>query len=235
MSTILAADTSTSFCTVALWRDGALLAESTLAEERLHSERLLAMIDDLLRSVRLELREIDVLAITTGPGSFTGLRVGVSAFKGLALGAGKPLVGVSTLDAMARIAPLTDGVLCPLIDARMDEVYGARYRVVGGTREKLCADTVGPVEMLLEKTDGPVYCLGDGAIRYRDRILATGCPVYFAPPESAFPRAAAVAAEAAVLLELGTETNPGLIEPVYLRKSQAEEARDARALEQADS
>lgn len=228
MSTILAADTSTSFCTVALWRDRSLLAESTLARERLHSERLLEMLDTLFHQTDLTLETMDALAITKGPGSFTGLRVGVAAFKGLALGACKPLVGVPTLDAMARLAPVTDGLVCPLIDARMEEVFGAVYEVKNGRPKKSGPEYIGPVEALIADLGEPVYFLGDGAEKYRARIDSVMPDALFASAETTFPRASAVAAEAESMLEAGACSDPALLEPVYLRKSQAEQARDAR-------
>lgn len=222
---ILSADTSTAYYSVGLSDDEHVLAEVTVEGGRKHSERLLETVDWLLRECGLELGDVEMLAISHGPGSFTGLRVGVSAWKGLALGADLPLVGVSTLDAMARLFPAPEGVLCPLLDAKMHEVYGALYRFENGQRLKVKTDSVGPVEEMLEGLPGPVMCLGEGAEEYRDRIEQVLPEAAFAPEGYNFPRASAVACEAMHALSKGASCDAAQLRPVYLRKSQAEQAR----------
>jgi len=232
MTTILAADTSTSVNTVALWRDGAVLAETTAACGRRHSERLLLTVEWALGEAGLRLEDVDILAVSIGPGSFTGLRIGVAAWKGLALGMERPLLGVPTLDAMTRTSLFHDVLVCPFLDARMGEVYGAVYRYSGTVREKLTPDRVGVVEDLLSSLPaGPAWFLGDGAALYRERIAGRVPGALFATGALAVPRASAVAVEAAMLLEQGAPADPAAAAPVYLRQSQAETNRARRQRE----
>ena len=222
---ILSADTSTAYYSVALNSDDHVLAEVSVEGGRKHSERLLETVDWLLHETGFKLNEIDLLAISHGPGSFTGLRIGVAAWKGLAAGAGLSLVGVSTLDAMARLVAVCDGCVCPLLDAKMQEVYGAIYRFEDGARVKMQADTVCPVEDLLHGLSGKVMFFGEGAEVYRHRIEDVLPEATFASGACSFPRASAVALEALHALAEGAPRDPALVRPVYLRKSQAEEAR----------
>ena len=229
---ILAADTGTAVNTVALCRDGQILAEATAASPRLHSERLLATVDWVLAEAQVDIHAVDVLAISIGPGSFTGLRIGASAWKGLAFAADKPLVAVPTLDALSRLATPFEGTVVAAIDARMQEVYGAVYRHAGGAREKLREDAVLPIAGLLVGLSGPVYCMGDGFTAYRDAAIAALPSAIFAPLHLNAPRASAVAAEAVAMLEAGAPSDASLVSPVYLRASQAEmnRAKSAGAL-----
>lgn len=226
---VLAADTGTSVNTVAVCREAKVLAESSAESPRLHSERLLATVDWVLGEAQLTIHDVDVLAIAIGPGSFTGLRIGASAWKGLALAARKPLVAVPTLDALARLACAHDGTVAVAIDARMNEVYGAVYRISGGQPEKIREDAVLPMAALLSGLSGAVYCLGDGFDRYREAALAALPGAVFAPGHLNAPRASAVAAEALALIDGGAETDGGRVSPVYLRASQAEMNRAAAA------
>jgi len=223
---ILAADTSTAINTVAVCCDKRLLAESIVACGRSHAERLLATVDWVLSEAGLELGDLDALAISIGPGSFTGLRVGTATWKGLAFAQKLPLVAVSTLDAMARLGAFRDVVVCPLLDARMGEVFGAAYRFDGAARTKLTPDRVCPVETILEEVSEASVFLGDGAAVYRDRILAKVPEAVFVEPLCAVPRASAVAHEAVCLQAQGVSTDAAQVSPIYLRKSQAEENRD---------
>ncbi|MBI4557131.1 MAG: tRNA (adenosine(37)-N6)-threonylcarbamoyltransferase complex dimerization subunit type 1 TsaB [Candidatus Hydrogenedentes bacterium] len=222
---ILAADTATEINTVAVCDDDEVLAETIVRCERAHTERLLETVDWVLDQASAKLGAMDALAISVGPGSFTGLRVGVATWKGLAVGAKLPLVGVPTLDAMTRVAPFRDGCVCPLLDARMGEVFGALYCFEGGQRLKLRPDAVGRVETLLEDLPGPVTFLGNGAALFRARIHAAVPEARFAPAWCALPRAAAVAAEARSMIETGTPADAAQVIPVYLRPAQAEKMR----------
>lgn len=225
---ILAADTSTSINTVAVCDDGRVLAEIIVECGRSHSERLIDTVDWVLAEAGLKIEDMDALAISVGPGSFTGVRVGVATWKGLALGARLPLAPVPTLDAMTRLGAFREGLLCPLLDARMREVFGAVYRFTNGRREKLTPDRVCPVDSLLDEIDGDAVFLGNGAELYRERILERRPGAAFAPAICSVPRASAVAAEAQALIEQGVCTDAALVSPVYLRKSQAEINRARR-------
>ena len=225
---ILAADTSTSINTVAVCDDGRVLAEIIVECGRSHSERLIDTVDWVLAEAGLKIEDMDALAISVGPGSFTGVRVGVATWKGLALGARLPLAPVPTLDAMTRLGAFREGLLCPLLDARMREVFGAVYRFTNGRREKLTPDRVCPVDSLLDEIDGDAVFLGNGVELYRERILERRPGAAFAPAICSVPRASAVAAEARALIEQGVCTDAALVSPVYLRKSQAEMNRARR-------
>jgi tRNA threonylcarbamoyladenosine biosynthesis protein TsaB len=209
---------------VAVCRDDAVLHETVTHCGRTHTRRLLGMTQDTLAGAGVSLNEVDAFAISRGPGSFTGVRVGVAAWKGLALAVDRPLVGVDTLDALARGSGAVDGVLCAMLDARMKEVFSAIYRFQGGRRERIAGPMVAPVESVLaELPPGRAAFAGDGAEAYRDRIAAACPEALFCPPCVSFPRAGAVAAEARAALEGGQDASA---EPVYLRKSQAELARE---------
>ncbi len=182
----------------------------------------------VLGQAGLDLKGLDALAISIGPGSFTGLRIGAATWKGLALGAGLPLVAVPTLDAMTRLGAFRDSLVCPLLDAKMGEVFGAVYRFVQGRRTRMTPDQVCAVEDLIGGIEDDILLLGDGAVRYRERIETSVPWADFVDELCSMPRASAVAMEGLMLLEHGTCTDPARVAPVYLRKAQAEENR-ARA------
>ncbi len=224
---IVAADTSTSTNTVAVCSRDHVLAETIVEAGRRHSERLLETVQWLLAEASLALTDIDCLAISTGPGSFTGLRVGVATFKGLASGLQRPLVGVPTFDAMSRLVLVESGVICPVLDARMKEVFAAAYDVSPYGRQKIVDDCVCPLDAFLARVPAPALFYGQGASLYHDQILAAMPTARFAPPMHAMPRASAVAAEAYARLDAGDAGDAGRVVPVYLRKSQAELNRAA--------
>ena len=226
---ILAADTTTSVNTVAVCDGDRVLAETFVDCGRSHTERLMATVDWVLGEAGLTLEEVEALAISVGPGSFTGLRVGVAAWKGLALARNLPLAAVPTLDAMTRLSGFRDAVVCPLLDAKMGEVFGAIYRFDGGKRTKLTEDRVGPVEAVLDGIEPRAWFLGDGAALYQGRIMARCTQAMFLPGLCARPRASAVAAEGIALLDGGACADAALVSPRYLRKSQPEEARRSDA------
>jgi tRNA threonylcarbamoyladenosine biosynthesis protein TsaB len=227
---ILAADTSTSVNAVCVVRDGRILAETLVQSGRKHSERLLETVEWVLAEADLRPTDVDTLAVSIGPGSFTGLRVGVAAWKGLALGLGLPLVGVPTLDAMTRLGAFANGLVCPVLDARMHEVFGAVYSFQNGVRNKLTPDRVCPMERFLDDVPGPAVFLGDGASLYAEVIRQRLPEAVFANALCSLPRASAVALEAIDLLRNGASADARTVSPVYLRKSQAEEAQKRAAL-----
>ncbi len=237
---LLAADTSTRYCTVAVCRMGAdysaplrLLAETVVDRHRLHSERLISTADWALKEADVTLQQLGMLAISNGPGSFTGLRIGSAAWKGLALACNLPLVAVPTLDAMSRMPVPADALVVPMLDARMNEVFGAVYRYDRGVRHKLTPDMVCPVESLLAAIPQglglPLIVLGDGVERFEETIRRVCPEAAFMPPPLSMPRASAVALEAMSMLAAGACTDPGAVSPVYLRKSQPEMVRDVQA------
>ena len=220
---ILAADTSTIIGSVALVENESPIGEYTLNVSETHSARLMPTIDRVLADCGMEIAEVDALAIAIGPGSFTGLRIGLATFKGLALAAEKKLVAVPTLDALASSISFSEHMVCPILDARMGEVYAASYRFRDGACEKLSKDAVLSVEELFGEVDETVVLLGDGIPLYRDRIVAIlGERAIFAPRRLWMPRAVNVAVIAKSRLDKGESDDIDTLEPMYLRKSEAE-------------
>lgn len=225
---LLTIDTSTSCCSVALAIDGALAGEYLLALDRTLSERLLAAVDGLLNAAGLAVSELDGFGVALGPGSFTGLRVGVATAKGLALATGKPVAGFSSLAMLAGNLAWTSHPVCPLFDARKNEVYAGLYRCDPLPTE-LMADTVTPPLPFLDRLDGPVVFVGEGAVRYRALITERlGERALFAPVHLHSPRAAAGAELAATLFAQGKAVSAAGLLPVYIRPSEAELARRRR-------
>jgi tRNA threonylcarbamoyladenosine biosynthesis protein TsaB len=220
---ILAADTSTKTGSVALVEDALLIAEYTLNVSETHSARLLPTIDRVLTDAGIGINEVDGLAIAAGPGSFTGLRIGLATFKGLALAGNKKLVAVPTLDALASSLAFCAQLVCPMLDARMGEVYAALYRFKGSSLERISQDLVVTVEDLFREVDEPVVVSGDGIPLYRDRIVSVlGDRAIFAHPRFWIPRAVNVAAIALPRLERGESDDIDALAPIYVRQSEAE-------------
>jgi len=210
-----------------------LIAESRVNVAVTHGERLLAAVDTLLTGARWRVADVDALAVAIGPGSFTGLRIGVSTVKGLAFASGKPVVAVPTLDALAWNLPYAACPVCPLLDARKGEVYMALYLTRGGRLERVTPDrAVAPEAMAQELAGdpgGPIAFVGDGVAPHAgllQRVL--GDDAWLAPPGSRLPSAASVADLARRKLECGETVDPALLVPRYVRPSEAELARERR-------
>ena len=164
---LLAFESSAKSAGAALWQDGALLGEYHQNSGQTHSRTLLKMAEDLLRNCDLSVRELDAVAAAAGPGSFTGLRIGLAAAKGLAWGREIPCVGVSTLEAMALSCALADGVLVCCMDARRQQVYNALFDVTDGVVTRLTEDraiSVGELDEALKKIEKTKILVGDGAL-----------------------------------------------------------------------
>ena len=221
----LGVDTSTSVNTVSLCDNGRVLAETVVDCGRAHAERLMATVAWVLAEAGAGVGDVGLLAVSVGPGSFTGLRIGVAAWKGLALAGGLPLIGVSTLDAMTRIGAFHERTVCPLLDAKMGEVFGAVYRFASGRREKLLAECVLPIDRLLTLAPDDTVFFGDGADLYREAIHAARPYATILGGEFRSPRASAVCMEAEEMLAGGCNTAAADVKPVYLRMSQPEVVR----------
>ncbi|MDD5167867.1 MAG: tRNA (adenosine(37)-N6)-threonylcarbamoyltransferase complex dimerization subunit type 1 TsaB [Syntrophales bacterium] len=168
---ILAIDTSGKSAGLAILDDENVLAEMLLNMEIHHSESLLPAIDHLCRETHIDIRQIDLFACTTGPGSFTGLRIGLSTVKGLALATGKPVTGISTLSALALNASCSPLAICPMLDARKNQIYTALYRQErSGELKVLVPDRLSGLNEFLQLVTEPTLFLGDGAARYRSEI-----------------------------------------------------------------
>lgn len=172
---LLAIETATPAQSVALVEDGRLLAELSYEARSNRGGVLLPTVDQVLKKAGVAARDLDAVAVSVGPGSFTGLRVGLATAKGLALGVGARLVGVPTLEALAESCAPADGTICALLDAYRGEVYMAVFRWAGRTLERLSPDTVLAPEAVvsaLAAVEGPVHLIGNGAARYHERLQA---------------------------------------------------------------
>lgn len=158
----LGINTSTKTCSVALLKEHSLIIEITLSDTLSHSRKLLSLINYALDRVKIKISEIDVFAVSTGPGSFTGLRIGIGTLKGLCLATGKPIVGVSTLEALSYSIPYNSALICPILDARNNEVYTSLFRYQDKRLVRLIDDMVISPEELLPKIKEKVIFLGDG-------------------------------------------------------------------------
>lgn len=227
---LLAIETSTLAGSVAIMEDRRTLYEQLLGLREDHSARLMSAIDAALAHVGWTPRDVDAYALAIGPGSFTSLRVGLATLKGLCFAAGTPIVTVPTLDAMAWAFPDCRWRICPMIDARMKEVYGAVYEWQDGTITKLTPDLVSTVENVFgDFMDLPILCFGTGSNLYRDRIeTALGDHARFVDESLGMPRASRVAMLASEKFGRGDTADIDLLEPVYLRKSEAERVRNQR-------
>jgi tRNA threonylcarbamoyladenosine biosynthesis protein TsaB len=228
---ILAVETSTLTGAVALLEAGAVVAESRVSVAVTHGERLMAAIDGVLRAARWQLADVAAFAVALGPGSFTGLRIGLSTVKGLAFATGKPVVGVPTLDALAWALPFCAYPVCPVLDARKNEVYAALYRTLDGRLELLEAPrAVAPAtlaEELRATTEGPLVFLGDGVAPFAAVLTnILGTRARLAPADLRLPSAVTVGELGGWALARGEAADPAGLVPLYLRPSEAEIARE---------
>lgn len=232
---ILAVDTASGSAGCAVTENGRILAETTLNNGKTHASHLVPMMDALLKLLGMRPEDMDAFAVTDGPGSFTGLRIGAVTMKAVAYAAKRPLVGVSALETMCAGMVPTDGVVCPVIDARNRQVFTAIYRLSGDNRPVPITEEAGiPIEELaaqLRAIGSPVLLTGDAADQWRS-VLAefSGQDVRVASPSLHLPRAAAVALLAERKLQeaessghaMSERFSPFTVNPRYLRKSQAE-------------
>ena len=219
---LLTIDTSTTACSVAISYDGELIAEYLVNQGGTLTSRILSCVDTVLRGVGLTMNDLDGFGVALGPGSFTGLRVGIATVKGLALAAEKPVAGFSSLAMLAMNLPWASHPVCPMFDARKKEVYAGFYECRDLPRP-LSPDCVLPPEAFLDRVDGPIIFVGEGAARYRDVIISRlGDSALFAPSTVNFPRASAGAVLTAAAFDRGETVPPELLLPVYIRPSEAE-------------
>jgi len=226
---LLALECATLCGSVALVSNGRCLAEYSLDVPTTHSQRLLKQLERIREDVGVAWPELAGLAVSLGPGSFTGLRIGLSMAKGLALAVGLPLLGVSTLDGLARqvVAPPTTKI-CALLDARKQEVYAALYEcgenglpLRRGANLLLRPELLA--EQLTEQLTGPIILVGDGGVTYREIFWdKLGLTAIFAPPTNYFPRAATIGLIGEELLARGELLDPAGSVPIYVRASEAE-------------
>lgn len=228
---ILAIESSAGPASCALAEDGRILASAGAHTGLTHSQTLIPMVDAMLKNAGVSIREVDLLAVAAGPGSFTGVRIGVAAVKGLAFAQDKPCVGVSTLAAMARLAdglPF-DGVVCAAMDARCRQVYTALFACEGGEVSRLTPDEAIPLEELekrLISCNKSIFLVGDGAQLCYNTLNGHVPGLILAPPLLRYQQAAGVAAQAALETEKAVPAER--LQPIYLRLPQAERELRAR-------
>lgn len=222
---ILTIDTSSSTCSVALTIGERLVSEGLLNMGKTHASRLLGLVDTALGAAGITVNDLDGIGVALGPGSFTGLRVGIATVKGLALAANKPVCGFSSLAMLAMNLPWASHQVCPLFDAKKKEVYAALYEC----REEplpLREDCVVPPGELLDSLDCVTIFVGEGALAYREMIIERmGDRAIFAPSYSHPPRASSGAILARRAFARGEAISPALLLPRYLRASEAELAK----------
>lgn len=231
---ILAFESSAKPASAALVKDGQLLSQYTQCSALTHSRTLLPMAEDMLKNAELRLSDVDLIAVAHGPGSFTGIRIGVSTVKGLAWAAEKPCVGVSTLEAMAWHGLAVGGYICPVMDARRSQVYNALFKIENGRPVRMTEDRPIALEELAKEVTAlgaPVFLVGDGAALCFEYFTAHGVPCVMAPDNLRWQDAWGVAMAAADK----TPGNADELLPVYLRLSQAERERQERLSQSVNS
>lgn len=224
---ILAFESSAKAASVALCRDGQLISQYSQCSGLTHSRTLLPMAEDMLKNAELTIADVDGFAVAHGPGSFTGIRIGVSAVKGLAWASDKPCVGVSTLEALAWNGVCAGSYVCPVMDARRSQVYNAIFEIKDGRPVRITPDRPIALSELADEVralGAPVLLLGDGARLTVDYFSANGIAFTLAPENIRWQSAWGVAM-AARDKSFGSADE---LLPVYLRLSQAERERQER-------
>lgn len=224
---ILGFESSAKAASVAICRDGKLISQYSQTSGLTHSRTLLPMAEDMLKNAELSMKDVDALAVAQGPGSFTGIRIGVSTVKGLAWALDKPCVGVSTLEAMAWHGIAAGGYICPVMDARRNQVYNALFEIVEGKPVRLTEDRPIALAELIEEVkalSAPVFLVGDGADITEKFFKQQGVACRKAPENLMWQSAWGVCMAAQ---EKPFGSTDELL-PVYLRLSQAERERQER-------
>lgn len=223
---ILSIDTSANVATASITNDDILICEIVVNNKLTHSQTLMPIIDEILKKSEISIDEIDLIAVANGPGSFTGLRIGVSAAKGLSHALKIPVVPISTLKSLAYNLPYCSHTIVPIMDARREQVYNGVYK---WENEELCTikepRALGIVELLdeLVKNEGKFVFLGDGTKVHKEIIKEKlGEKAIFSPSSSALQRASTLAPIAKRVYDEGGSITGAKLEPEYLRKSQAE-------------
>ena len=228
---ILAFETSAKAASVALLEDGRLLGESYQNTGMTHSQTLMVMAEDMLKQCGKTAKDVDAVAVAEGPGSFTGVRIGVSAAKGFAWGLEIPCYGVSTLEAMAQSLGIYDGYICPVMDARRSQVYNALFEAVRGEITRIREDRAISLDDLAEdvkKMEKPVFLVGDGSILCYNTLLERVPSLVLPPEHRMHQRAVGVGIIAARQMIAGISGDAAALTPNYLRLSQAERERMER-------
>jgi tRNA threonylcarbamoyladenosine biosynthesis protein TsaB len=219
---VLALETSTLAGSVALCEDGRVVGLSLLDVALTHSERLMAMIHRLIDDCRWRIDRVEGLAVSIGPGSFTGLRVGAATAKGLALALAVPIAPVPTLDVLAANVPFADAPVCPILDARKREVYLAVYRWDGGAMARQSNYMALPPEAAVDRLPDAAILLGDGVPACQPHLVTSRRAWVEAPPAQRMPSASVVGQIGSAMLAAGQGVDGDTLQPLYLRPSEAE-------------
>lgn len=223
---IVAIDSSGLVASVAIVTEDNLLAEYTINYKKTHSQTLLPMLDEIVKMIDLDLNEIDAIAVAAGPGSFTGLRIGSSTAKGLGLALNKPIIGIPTIEGLAYNLYGTNKLICPLMDARRNQVYTGIYEFQNTELCVIQPQKAAGIEEITEQINEygrAVIFLGDGVEVYKELLMnLIKVPMEFAPLHVSKQRAAAVGALGVINYKKGLLEDADAHEPVYLRLSQAE-------------
>lgn len=235
---ILGIESSSLVASAAIWEDGIVTAEYTVNFKKTHSQTLLPMIDEICRMTEQDIKTVDAIAVAAGPGSFTGLRIGSATAKGLGLALDIPLIPVPTLDAMAYQCFDAVSTICPIMDARRNQVYNGLYEWESGL---FCVKTpsravdMNQVIDEINEAGGPVIFLGDGVpVQLENICMNVNVPYYFAPATMNRQRAAAVACLGAEMYADGKYQSAEEHAPEYLRPSQAERVREEKLAAEAE-
>ena len=230
---LLGIDTSGMVASVAVLEDDYLIGEYTLNYKKTHSQTLMPMLDELCKALELDLSSVDAVAVAVGPGSFTGLRIGAAAVKGLSFATNKPVIEVSTLEGLAYQCSESDKVVCPILDARRKQTYAAGFLFEKGITEVIAQDALS-IEEFIEKVNAlekEVLFLGDGVPVFKEDIeKLCKVPYSFAKAHRNRQSAAAVCMAAKTKLEQGDVKNGDDLRLNYLRVSQAEREREEKNL-----
>jgi tRNA threonylcarbamoyladenosine biosynthesis protein TsaB len=220
---ILAVDTATTSCSVAIVDKTSLLSEFTLNRDQTHSKHLMDIIKAVLEMSGLNLFDLDGFAVTIGPGSFTGLRIGISTIKGLAVASEKPVVGVSSLESLALQVSCSCDLICPILDARKGEVYFSRYRFLNGQLKKQTRERVATPDKAVDDLNESCLFVGNGALLYKEMIMEKmGKFASFAPMTQNTIKASTLAYLSMAKFENNDTDDVEKVLPYYIRKSDAE-------------
>lgn len=230
---VLALESSAKAVSVAVCENGVILAQGYQNTGLTHSVTMMPLLENLMKTASLSLADMDVIAVAAGPGSFTGLRIGVSAAKGLAWSLDKPCCGVSTLEAMAENGRSFEGTVICAMDARRQQIYNAIFDCRSGELTRRCEDravSLAQVAEELQSDPDPKLVIGDGAQLCCDYLAAQGIECRVAPPALRFQQAAGVALVAERMVLSGKTVSAQELNPTYLRLSQAERERLEKGL-----
>ena len=226
---ILALDSTAEVSSVCVCEGEKLICEITVNTGNTHSQTLLPAVEQTLKMAEMSVNDIDVFACSTGPGSFTGVRIGVATVKGIAYGKNKPCVSVSTLEALAYNLVGNNGLICPVMNARRSQVYNAMFKSEDGSLTRLCDDRALAISELDEELAGktePIYLSGDGYEITEKGFKNT--KIAYVPERQRYQSAYSVAQVALKKYEAGECVDDAALVPIYLRPSQAERERQER-------